>query len=156
MKTQNLFAFAVAACFACTPALAKKPDGAGQGHGNPHQETGATEKHGSDAGKEHGKSVHFADKDRDLIRDYFGSEFKRGNCPPGLAKKHNGCLPPGQAKKWALGKKLPGDVVFYDLPRELLKKLGVIPRGHKYVRVGSDVLLMDTATRVIVDAIENL
>ena len=23
----------------------------------------------------------------------------RGNCPPGLAKKQNGCLPPGQAKK---------------------------------------------------------
>jgi hypothetical protein len=22
-----------------------------------------------------------------------------GGCPPGLAKKHNGCLPPGQAKK---------------------------------------------------------
>jgi len=23
----------------------------------------------------------------------------RGDCPPGLAKKDNGCLPPGQAKK---------------------------------------------------------
>ena len=23
----------------------------------------------------------------------------RGSCPPGLAKKENGCLPPGQAKK---------------------------------------------------------
>ena len=23
----------------------------------------------------------------------------RGNCPPGLAKKNNGCTPPGQAKK---------------------------------------------------------
>lgn len=23
----------------------------------------------------------------------------RGNCPPGLTKKNNGCLPPGQAKK---------------------------------------------------------
>jgi len=22
-----------------------------------------------------------------------------GGCPPGLAKKHNGCMPPGQAKK---------------------------------------------------------
>ena len=34
-------------------------------------------------------------------------------CPPGLAKKHNGCLPPGQAKKvwgnnvWGLGAVLP-------------------------------------------------
>jgi hypothetical protein len=23
----------------------------------------------------------------------------RGSCPPGLAKKNNGCMPPGQAKK---------------------------------------------------------
>ena len=23
----------------------------------------------------------------------------RANCPPGLAKKNNGCLPPGQASK---------------------------------------------------------
>ena len=29
------------------------------------------------------------------------------NCPPGLAKKHNGCLPPGQAKKrFARGQRL--------------------------------------------------
>ncbi len=40
----------------------------------------------------------FADNDRDF----------RGfdNCPPGLAKKRNGCLPPGQAKKM-LGAALP-------------------------------------------------
>ncbi len=40
----------------------------------------------------------FADNDRDF----------RGfaNCPPGLAKKNNGCLPPGQAKK-LIGAALP-------------------------------------------------
>jgi len=26
-----------------------------------------------------------------------------GNCPPGLAKKHNGCMPPGQARKLGRG-----------------------------------------------------
>jgi len=25
--------------------------------------------------------------------------YGHGGCPPGLAKKHNGCMPPGQAKK---------------------------------------------------------
>jgi Ni/Co efflux regulator RcnB len=30
------------------------------------------------------------------------------NCPPGLAKKNNGCLPPGQAKsQWNVGQRLP-------------------------------------------------
>jgi hypothetical protein len=28
-----------------------------------------------------------------------------GGCPPGLAKKHNGCLPPGQARKLARGQR---------------------------------------------------
>ena len=53
------------------------------------------------------------DRDRDVVRvrdfddDRFdrrfaGRGFARGfvdGCPPGLAKKNNGCLPPGQAKK---------------------------------------------------------
>lgn len=32
--------------------------------------------------------------------------YERGNCPPGLAAKNNGCLPPGQAKK-LVGQRLP-------------------------------------------------
>jgi hypothetical protein len=43
-----------------------------------------------------------------------------GNCPPGLAKKGNGCLPPGQAKKlFAVGEALP--VAYhsdYNVPHE--------------------------------------
>ena len=31
-----------------------------------------------------------------------------GGCPPGLAKKHNGCMPPGQAKKlYRIGQRFP-------------------------------------------------
>lgn len=40
------------------------------------------------------------DDDRGVLArnfDGFGGGF--GNCPPGLAKKDNGCLPPGQARK---------------------------------------------------------
>ena len=36
----------------------------------------------------------YARYDRDEDRRYAGYD-----CPPGLAKKHNGCLPPGQARK---------------------------------------------------------
>ena len=33
-----------------------------------------------------------------------------GGCPPGLAKKGNGCLPPGQAKKlYNIGQRWPGN-----------------------------------------------
>ena len=33
-----------------------------------------------------------------------------GGCPPGLAKKNNGCLPPGQARKlYNVGQRWPGN-----------------------------------------------
>lgn len=32
--------------------------------------------------------------------------YGAGGCPPGLAKKQNGCLPPGQAKKLLRGQHL--------------------------------------------------
>ena len=36
-------------------------------------------------------------------------QMARG-CPPGLAKKNNGCLPPGQAKKlYNIGQRWPGN-----------------------------------------------
>jgi hypothetical protein len=34
--------------------------------------------------------------------------YGMGNCPPGLAKKNNGCMPPGQAKKlYNFGQRYP-------------------------------------------------
>jgi hypothetical protein len=34
-----------------------------------------------------------------------GYDSGYGGCPPGLAKKHNGCMPPGQAKKLYRGQR---------------------------------------------------
>jgi hypothetical protein len=93
--------------------------------------------------------------DQALIREYFGTALKSGRCPPGLAKKNNGCQPPGQAKKWAKGQRLPGDVVFFDLPSDLRARLDV-PIGAKLVRVGLDVLLIAAGTGMVLDAIEDL
>jgi hypothetical protein len=44
-------------------------------------------------------TVTFGGRERDAAAAYFVESRGRGNCPPGLAKKHNGCLPPGQARK---------------------------------------------------------
>ncbi|MDP3225102.1 MAG: hypothetical protein Q8M96_18355, partial [Rubrivivax sp.] len=72
------------------------------------------------------------------------------------AKKNNGCMPPGQAKKWAMGQPLPRDVVFYPVPNAVLIQLGTPPAGHKYVRVASDILLIAVGTSMVVDAIQDL
>jgi hypothetical protein len=77
-----------------------------------------------------------------------------GHCPPGLAKKNNGCLPPGQAKKmWAVGQPLPAGVAYFALPPALLGRLSPAPAGYAYVQVGPDVLLLGIATRMVLSAV---
>ena len=82
--------------------------------------------------------------------------MKGGKCPPGLAKKGNGCMPPGQAKKWAMGRPLPRDVAYHDLPRDLLIRLPAPPVGHRYVQVAGDVLLIAVGSSMVVDAIQDI
>lgn len=82
-----------AAALASTGPLAAHP-GNGNGHakgkGHAHH---ATMKHGG------GRSI----GNRWIVsRDRHGRLYAldaRGSCPPGLAKRNNGCTPPGQAKK---------------------------------------------------------
>jgi len=88
------------------------------------------------------------------IHDYHFNEYQAGRCPPGLAKKHNGCMPPGQAKKWAIGRPLPRDVVFYDLPSGI--NIGPPPPGYRFVRVASDILMISIGTGMVMDAINDL
>ena len=98
-----------------------------------------------------------ADRDRNAVYTYYRNDFAAGNCPPGLAKKNNGCLPPGQAKKlWSIGQPLPGSVVFYPLPGPLLMQLSPAPAGYQYVRVANDILMMAIGTRMITSALADL
>ncbi len=108
---------------------------------------------GADAGVREG---HFQDRDRVVVREYFGQVAQQGRCPPGLAKKGNGCLPPGQAKRWAIGAPLPRDLVYYSLPPELVVQLTPPPAGYRYVRVASDILMIAAGTGLVAAAIEDL
>lgn len=99
---------------------------------------------------------YFQQQHVDAARLYYGMPENMGFCPPGLAKKGTGCLPPGQVKAWRKGLPLPSTVVYYDLPRSAVLSLGVPPAGYKYVRVASDILLIAIGTRLVVDAMEDL
>jgi hypothetical protein len=102
-------------------------------------------------------NVVVVDRDRNAINSYYRTQYAAGNCPPGLAKKGNGCLPPGQAKRvWAIGQPLPGGIVYYPLPPVLLGQLSPLPAGYQYVRVANDILLMAIGTRMITAAIADL
>ena len=57
------------------------------------------------------------DRDDDRYRNRFVRAA--GDCPPGLARKNNGCLPPGQAKKLFAGQALPlAYYSDYNIPRQ--------------------------------------
>ncbi|QQS12615.1 MAG: hypothetical protein IPK81_24685 [Rhodospirillales bacterium] len=90
------------------------------------------------------------------IRQYYTRQAAGGHCPPGLAKKNNGCLPPGQAKKWAMGRPLPGAVAYVALPQGLLAVMIPAPAGYQYAQVANDVLLIAIGTRMVVDAVQDL
>lgn len=100
---------------------------------------------------------YFGDRDREAVRDYYADAARGGHCPPGLAKKNNGCLPPGQAKKrWVVGQPLPPAVVYAPVPSALVVQLTPPPVGYRYVQVSGDILMISAGTRMVVDAIKDL
>lgn len=140
-------------------ALADKPEGVGNGKGDKHEQK---DKNKNKKQKYEGETgdvtvnMYFNDSQRTVVRNYYDQQYRAGCCPPGLAKKNNGCMPPGQVKMWVVGQPLSGGVVYYPVPSLVLMQLGAPPAGHKYVRVASDILLMAIGTSMIVDAIQDL
>jgi Ni/Co efflux regulator RcnB len=134
------------------PAFAKKPDSPGN---TETQASSRAKSAGSPAHQESDASHNYFNDDRRThIREYYSSSRNAGNCPPGLAKKNNGCQPPGQLKKWRKGEPLSRDVIYYDLPFALMNELGPTPDGQRVVQVGTDLLLMSIATGMVIDAFE--
>lgn len=94
-------------------------------------------------------SISLGEAHRTIVRDHY-----RGNCPPGLARKNNGCLPPGQAKKrYAVGERVPDGVEIVILPNEVILRLPPLPRGYGYRMVDGDLVVVALATLIIADAI---
>ncbi|MBI3223057.1 MAG: RcnB family protein [Nitrosomonadales bacterium] len=156
-KLPRLSMLPLLALFIATPAAAERPVWVDNAQENKHQKKNAERhKNRQEENRPGSGQVYFDDANRRIINDYYGAKFRTGKCPPGLAKKNNGCLPPGQAKKWAVGQPLPSDLRRYNLPKDLLVRLPAPPSGHRYVRVASDILLIAVGTSLIVDAIEDI
>jgi len=103
--------------------------------------------------------VFFTDRDRAVVYDYYRTQYVSvGRCPPGLAKKGYGCMPPGQVRQrvWVIGQPLPPAVVYQPVPPPLAAQLPPPPPPYSYVQVDNDVLLMNTSNRVIADMITDL
>lgn len=144
MKMKFAAVLIVCAALAAAPALAKN------NKGNPHKgqsRTESVEGHDQGNGRGQGKG-----NDHDVLREYVVGHYKK-NCPPGLAKKNPPCIPPGQAKKFAVGGTLPEDGWVF-IPDDVASLLAPPPSGARYVRMDKDVYLMIEGTRKVLDAIE--
>jgi hypothetical protein len=135
-----------AAALMSAPAFAEKPEWAGKGKSAERHAAGTTVQQGA----------YFDARQRSATHEYYNRQLESGHCPPGLAKKHNGCMPPGQAKKYQLGQPLASNVKYYSVPRALVTQIGQAPSGYRYLRVSDDILLMELATRKIVDVLLGL
>lgn len=127
---------------AAGPALAQ---GKGKGNGKPDNDT-TTE--GVIEGVTTGVLGAVLNNDeRRIIRDYFGEHPKAA----GKVKE----LPPGIRKKIARGGAMPPGIAKQVLPDGLHRQLPARD-GYDYEIVGTDVVLVETATRVIVDVLRDV
>ena len=175
---RNLTVACTALLIASGSAYAEKPEKGNGNHGKNKEQSeqrGQKENrkgggHEKGGGKDKGKrsevsdsgqggvsvSFNFGGAETRIVRDYYGGQVAKGKCPPGLAKKGNGCQPPGQAKQWQKGRALGSDVRYYDIPNELRIRLPAPPLNHKYVQLGTDLLLIAVGTAIVVDAIDGI
>jgi hypothetical protein len=131
MKHALLIVGAAALGFAA-PAYAKPGNGHGNGHGHAY---------GYDYGN----------------RGAVG--YGVGGCPPGLAKKHNGCMPPGQAKKLYRGQRWQsGYGTYYSygrIPYDLRRRYDLSSR-YRYYYSDGNIYVVNPRTMLIAQVISAL
>jgi len=125
-------------------AFADKPNHAGHGKHKKNE----IESHSQLEKKS--QKFNIPSNDKGKILSYLDRSHQK-NCPPGLAKKNNGCLPPGQAKRYTVGQRLVVDS--RSVPQKLLDILSPPPQGTFYRMVDSDVVLVSQRDQQIMDAV---
>jgi Ni/Co efflux regulator RcnB len=133
---------------AAVPAFADNDKTKGKGNGNPGKPNdGITAEEivqGVTAGV---LGAVLSDDERRIIHRYFGEH------PDSVGKVKE--LPPGIRKKLARGGAMPPGIAKQALPDGLHRQLP--PRdGQHYEIIGTDVVLVETATRIIVDVLKGV
>jgi len=102
-----------------------------------------------------GIQVGFSDGEISTIRAYYRdhSVAQQGN---GKGKKGAKGLPPGIAKNLQRGKPLPPGIAKQVLPSGLVTLLPAPPRGYERIEVAGKILLVEIATQVIHDVLEDV
>ena len=83
------------------------------------------------AGKQAG---FFGERHWTAVREFYNEQMRAGICPIGFAKKDDGCEPPAQARKWALGKPLPIQAIMSPL-RPITALANAAPSTTRHFRI---------------------
>ncbi len=148
MTYKILLAIGAASLAFAAPAMADP--GKNKGHGNQSE-------HGQMMSKAHGKHAKHARQiyEGHAAANYWGNR----NCPPGLAKKHNGCLPPGIAKKrFDVGDRWNGNYrqwTYNQVPLDWRNQYGLDANNRYYYRDGY-LYSVDPRTRLVESVIQAL
>ena len=143
MKKLMILAAAATAALIASPALADK---GGKGHGDKHEW-----KSGGKGDRDGDRRWGNGERRGDDRRDGYRSSYR--NCPPGLARKHNGCQPPGQARQqWRRGYRVPngyGSYTAYDqIPYEYRNRYNLDP-DNRYIYRDNTIYQIDPRTQII-------
>ncbi len=166
----SIVALAIASLLMAGSAIAKKDGDDNEKGGNKHgqKQEDKREKRQDKAEKREDKAekrqredikqgAYFNDQQRTFARQYYTTTYKDGKrCPPGLAKKNNGCLPPGQVRNWTVGQPVPTNVTVYSVAQPVIRMLPPAPVGYRYARLGNDIVLVQQQNNIIVDIIQGL
>ena len=104
---------------------------------------------------EFGVHVEFTDLEISAIRAYYRD--RETPAPSGNARgKGPKTLPPGIARNLQRGKPLPPGIAKQALPGPLIQVLPAAPHGYERVVVAGKILLVEVATQVIHDVLEDV
>jgi hypothetical protein len=108
--------------------------------------------HGRGHNKQKGGPAHeyrYADYDRGVHHGWYSE--RRGNLPPGLAKRDE--LPPGLARQLAARGTLPPGLrkKIQPCPIELVRRLPPPPLGYQHVFIGGRIVLLNRQNYMVLD-----
>jgi len=130
--------------FACAVALSASAFAGGQGNGKSH---GKSEQPNQGTGTGVAVAGMFITAAEQSIIASYVQQY-RGSPSYGFAGAQP--LPPGIAKKIARGGAMPPGIAKRYLPSDLLSRLPPRP-GQQWLAVGTDILLVDATTQVVLD-----
>lgn len=115
-----------------------------KGHDNRNQnDASGSYRQGKQSRGDRHANARFNDRHRQVVRGYYDNRKRHGHY------RHD------KARRYQIGRPLPRDVIFYEVPRSVSRDFGAPPRGYRYVRVSNDILLISAITGLVIDALQN-